>query len=157
MPIYMKFDGVDGDATAESHAGWIVLHSVQWGSSRNISTSGQATNRQRSAVAVSEVVVTKDRDHASGKLWREHLMGDGKTVQIDWVVNSQGGEALFQSLKLSNALVSSFHQSGVANDKPLESLSFNFTEIEGTFYDMEQKGTKTSKPFVQSYNLSTAK
>lgn len=154
MPIYMKFDGVDGDVTAESHAGWIALHSVQWGSSRGVTTSGEASHRTKSAVQIREVVVSKDRDHASGKLFREHLMGDPKTVQIDWTTNSQGGEAIFQSLKLSNALVSSFQQSGVALDKPVEQLSFNFTEIEGTFYDMEQKGTKTSKPFVQSYNLS---
>jgi type VI secretion system secreted protein Hcp len=154
MPIYMKFDGVDGDVTAEGHASWINLHSVSWGSARNVTTSGEVGQRNKSAVQVREVVVTKDRDHSSGKLWREHLMGDPKTVELHWTTNSQGGEAVFQAIKLTNVLVSSFSSSGHANDKPIEQLSFNFTEIEGTFYDMAQAGTKTSKPFVQSYNLS---
>ena len=154
MPIYMKFDGVDGDVTAESHTGWIALHSVQWGSSRNVTTSGEASHRTKSAVQMREVVVTKDRDTSSGKLWREHLMGDPKTVEISWTVTSQGGETIYQSLKLTNVLVSAFSSSGHANDRPVEQLSFNFTEIEGTFYDMAHQGTKASKPFVQSYNLS---
>ncbi len=154
MPIYMKFDGVDGDVTAEGHDKWIELHSVQWGSSRNVTTSGDGAQRSKSAVQVREVVVTKDRDSSSGKLWREHLMNEAKTVQIDWVTQSQGGQTIYQSLKLTNVLVSSFSSSGHGNDKPLEQLSFNFTEIEGTFYDMADTGTKTSKPFVQSYNLS---
>ncbi|MBX3503513.1 MAG: type VI secretion system tube protein Hcp [Alphaproteobacteria bacterium] len=154
MPIYMNYDGVDGDVTAEGHAGWINLHSVQWGSSRGVTTSGEVGHRAKSAVQMREVVVTKDRDHASGKLWREHLVGDPKTVEIVWTTTSQGGELIYQKMKLTNVLVSSFASSGHADDKPVEQISFNFTEIEGTFYDMAQQGTKTSKPFVQSYNLS---
>jgi len=154
MPIYMNYDGVDGDVTAEGHKNWINLHSVSWGSSKNVTTSGEASQRTKSSVQMREVVVTKDRDHSSGKLWKEHLIGDAKTVEINWTTNSQGGEMVYQSLKLTNVLISAFSQSGHSNDRPMEQLSFNFTEIEGTFYDMEQKGTKTSKPFVQSYNLS---
>ena len=154
MPIYMKFDGVDGDITAEGHEKWIDLLSVSWGSSRAVSTTGEVSHRTKSAVQMREVVVTKDRDSASGKLWREHLMNDSKDVQIDWVTQSQGGSTIYQTLKLKHALVSSFSSSGHASDKPVEQLSFNFTEIEGTFFDMAQQGTKTSKPFVQSYNLS---
>lgn len=154
MPIYMEIDGVTGDVTAESHVDWIALHSVSWGSSRGVTTSGEVSHRTKSAVQIREVVITKDRDSSSGKLWREHLMGDPKTVKIDWVTTSAGGDIVFQTLKLTNALVSSFQASSHANDKPIEQFSFNFTEIEGTFYAMEQKGTKASKPFVQSYNLS---
>ncbi len=154
MPIYMQFEGVDGDVTAEGHAGWIHLDAVQWGSSRAITTSGSVDKRTKSSVSMQEVTITKKRDHASGKLWREHLMGDPKTVILNWTVNSQGGEALIQAIKLSNVLVSSFASSGHENERATELLALNFTEIEATFYDMEEKGTKTGKPFVQSYNLS---
>lgn len=154
MPIYMKVDGVDGDVTAESHDKWIALHSVQWGSSRSIATSGDTTHRAKSAVHVSEVVVTKDRDSSSGKLWREQLMNEAKTVQIDWTTNSQAGEAIYQTLKLTNGLISSFSQSSHADGKPLEQFSWNFTEIELTAYELPKEGVKPAKPFVQSYNLS---
>jgi type VI secretion system secreted protein Hcp len=159
MPIYMLFDGIDGDVTAGSHTGWVELQSVSWGSSRAVAISGEATNRTKSAVQVREVVVTKSRDSASGKLWREHLIpSDGKTVQIDWTTTSQsGGQVIFQTLKIMNVLVSSFSQSGSSGSTagpPMEQISFNYTEIEGTFYEMAEEGTKTSKPFVQTYNLS---
>ena len=154
MPIYMKYDGVDGDVTAEGHKDWINLHTVSWGSSRNVTTSGEAGQRQKSAIQMREVVISKDRDHASGKLWREHLMGDPKTVEMVWTTNSQGGESIFQKIKLTNVLISSFSSAGSADSKPMEQISFNFTEIEGTFFDMAHEGTKTTKPFVQSYNLS---
>lgn len=154
MPIYMKIDGIDGDVTAENHEKSIALHSVQWGSSRAIATSGEAAHRAKSAVSVSEVIITKDRDSSSGKLWREQLMNDAKTVEIVWVTQSQGSDAVYQKLKLTNGLISSFSQSGHANDRPIEQLSWNFTEIELTAYDLPKEGVKPSKPFVQSYNLS---
>jgi type VI secretion system secreted protein Hcp len=154
MPIYMKIDGVDGDITAENHEKWIDVLSVSWGSSRAVATSGDANHRTKSAVQMREVVVTKERDSASGKIWREQLMNEAKTVTLDWVSQSQGGQTIYQSMKLTAALVSSFTSSGHANDKPVETISLNFTEIECTFYDMAKEGTKASKPFVQSYNLS---
>jgi type VI secretion system secreted protein Hcp len=154
MPIYMKIDGVDGDVTAEKHEKWISLHSVQWGSSRSVSTSGEVAHRTKSAVHVAEVVVTKDRDSSSGKLWRENLLPEGKTVQIDWVTQSQGGDAIYQTLKLTNGMVSAYSQSSHADGKPLEQISLNFTEIELTAYELPKEGVKPAKPFVQSYNLS---
>lgn len=156
MPIYMKYDGVDGDVTAESHEQWIGIQSVSWGSSRGVSVSGVASDRTQSVVQVREVVITKERDSSSGKLWKEHLGKTGKTVTIDWTITSPGGDVVFQSLQLENVLISSFSQSGHANEKPLEQLSLNFTKIEGTFYDMEDEGVKTSKPFKQSYDLQSA-
>ncbi|MBV9834704.1 MAG: type VI secretion system tube protein Hcp [Alphaproteobacteria bacterium] len=154
MPIYMKFEGIDGDVTAANHEKWIELHSVQWGSSRNVATTGEANHRTKSAVNVNEVVVTKDRCSASGKIWRAQLMNDAKTVTIDWVTTSQGGQTVYQSLKLTQALVSSFSQNAHADAAPLEQISFNMTEIELTAYTMAKEGTKASMPFVQSHNLS---
>lgn len=153
MPIYMKFDGIEGDVTAAGHENWIELQSAGWGSSRNISTSGDAAQRTKATVQVREVVVTKERDHASGKLWREHLIGTPKKVEINWTVTSQGAATVFQAIKLTDVLVSSFTSSGHADSKPMEQLSFNFTEIEGTFYDMVQAGTKASKPFIHGFKL----
>ncbi len=34
MPIYLKYDGIDGDVTAEGHEKWIELNSFQWGVGR---------------------------------------------------------------------------------------------------------------------------
>lgn len=160
MPIYMKVDGIAGSTTSVGFDGWITVDTVQWGSSRPITSSGEVGQRAKSAVAMSEVVVGKRADKSSGPLWQEHLKAgtsDGKTVEFQWLVTgSTGSLKTFQKMKLENALISSFSTSSEATDRAHEMISFNFTKIECTYYDMEQTGTATSKPFVASYNLSTA-
>lgn len=160
MPIYMKVDGIDGSTTAVGYEDWITVDAVQWGSQRAISTSGEVGNRAKSALAMSEVSVSKRADKSSGPLWQEHLKagtGESKTVEFQWLVTGANGQlSVFQKMKLENALISSFSTSSTSDDRARELISFNFTRIECTYHDMEQHGTKTSKPFVASYNLSTA-
>jgi type VI secretion system secreted protein Hcp len=159
MPIYMKVDGIDGSTTAHAFDGWITVDTVQWGSSRPISTSGEVSGRAKSALSMSEVIVGKKADKSSGPLWQEHLKAatsDGKTVEFQWLVTTSTGQLrAFQKMKLENALISSFNTSSTSTDRANEMISFNFTKIECTYLDMEQAGTATSKPFVASYNLST--
>lgn len=159
MPIYMKVDGIDGSTTAAAFENWITVETVQWGSSRNISTSGEVSQRTKSSLAMSEVVVGKRADKSSGPLWSEHIKGgnaEAKTVEFTWLTTGNAGQlVVFQKMKLENALISSFNTSSTANDRAHEMLSFNFTKIECTYHDMEHTGTKSSKPFVASHNLST--
>lgn len=156
--IFMKVEGIAGSATVVGYEDWITVDSVQWGSSRAITTSGDVSQRTKSSLAFSEVMVSKRADKSSGPLWAEHIKGgssEAKAVEFAWLVTgSTGAVYVFQKMKLKNALISSFNTSGHANDRAVEMMSFNFTEIECTYHDMEQSGTKTSKPFVASYNLS---
>lgn len=158
MPIYMKVEGIAGSTTSAGHEDWITVDTVQWSSSRAVSTSGDVSQRTKSSLAMSEVVVGKRADKSSGPLWAEHIKGgtsESKTVEFEWLVTgSTGALTIFQKMKLKNALISSFSTSSNANDRAHEMISFNFTEIECTYHDMEHTGTKTSKPFVASYNLS---
>lgn len=159
MPIFMRVDGIAGSTTAAAYEDWITVDTVQWSSNRHVSTSGETSQRTKSSLAMSEVVVGKRADKSSGPLWSEHIKGgtsEAKTVEFQWLVTGHNGElVVFQKMKLENALISSFSTSSTANDRAHEMISFNFTKIECTFYDMEHAGVKTSKPFVQSYNLST--
>ena len=66
MPIFMHYDGIDGNVTAKGYEKWIEVQSFQFGSGRGISTpTGGSENREASAPSVSEVVVTKLMDKAS--------------------------------------------------------------------------------------------
>jgi type VI protein secretion system component Hcp len=78
-------------------------------------------------------------------------MNEVKTVQIDWMATS---EEVFQSITLTNTQAHAFEQLSHSNDPPIETVGLNFTDIQCTFYSMPGAGTKTSKPFVQSFNLS---
>lgn len=158
MPIYMKVDGIDGSTTLVGYEGWITVDTVQWSSSRVISTSGNVANRTKSSLAFSEVSVGKRADKSSGPLWVEHLKAgsaEAKDVEFHWMGNTtRGSVAVFQKMKLKNVLISSFTTSSGSNDRAQELISFNFTEIECTYLDMEKAGTTTSKPFVASHKLS---
>ena len=72
MPIYMKYDGIDGDVTAEGHEKWIELNSFQWGVGRGISSpTGASADRESSAPSISEITVSKMQDAATTKLLEE--------------------------------------------------------------------------------------
>ncbi|HEY2784239.1 MAG TPA: type VI secretion system tube protein Hcp [Fimbriiglobus sp.] len=141
MPIYMKYDGINGSVTKCHYEKWIELESCQFGAYRNItSATGQPANREANAPSISEIVVTKFLDTSSTGLQREALTGDGKKVTIAFV-QSNGADFEYLKIELENTLISSYNISGhggVSHDRPMESLSLNFTKITYT------KGTEST-------------
>jgi type VI secretion system secreted protein Hcp len=156
MAIYLKYDGIDGEATHDSHKKWIDVHSLSFGIGRAISTpSGSAANREASEPSVSEVVITKLMDSASPKLMVESATGAaGKTVKIDLVSTGSPGNT-YVTYTLTNALISSYSVSS-GGDRPSESLSISFTKIEYKFTPYDDKN-KAGTPVTVSYDLATTK
>ena len=130
MPIYMKYEGIQGEAKG-NYKGWIELESCQLGTHRNITNpTGSGANSQSNAPSISDIVITKYQDSSSAHLFREALHGEGKKVTIDFVKSGDCG-APYLSIELENTLISNFNISGggVGHDKPMESLSLSFTKI----------------------------
>ncbi|HRH46779.1 MAG TPA: type VI secretion system tube protein Hcp [Pyrinomonadaceae bacterium] len=129
MPIYMKYEGVEGEAKGK-YKGWIELESCQLGVNRNInSPMGRGAEREAGAPNIGEIVITKRQDGASTKLFRESLNGAGKKVTIVFA-DKDGNEYL--KLELENTMISSYNVSGYggdANSRPMESLSLNFIKV----------------------------
>src|SRR5271168_2433956 len=116
MAIYMKFGGIAGDVTSASHTGWIELNSLQWGVGRGVSSpTGGIADRESSAPSVSECTVSKDNDTSSVGLLTEAFTGDGggngATVQIDLTRTQAGQLVVFQSIVLSNVIISGYSTS----------------------------------------------
>lgn len=160
MAIYMEYDGggITGDATADSHTNWITLSSCQFGVGRGISTPvGSAENREASTVSVSEVVITKEMDSASGPLWQELVKNtNGKDVTIDFTSTSAGGDNTFMFVKLTNTLVASMSFSS-GGDRPQESLSLNFTKVEVKYMEQAVGGTDATGGSGVTYDLALSK
>ncbi len=156
MPIYMKYDGIDGDVTAEGHEKWIELNSFQWGVGRGISSpTGGSADRESSAPSVSEIAVTKALDIATTKLLDEALQGEGKTVVIDFCKTDKGKLETYMSYKLADVMVSGYSISS-GGDRPSESLSLNFTKVEYKFLQMD-KANKGAGSASVTYDLAKAK
>ncbi|MGB3539155.1 MAG: type VI secretion system tube protein Hcp [Mesorhizobium sp.] len=156
MAIYVKYEGIDGEATHEDHKKWIDVSSLQFGVGRGIaSPSGATANREASQPSVSEVVVTKQLDGSSSKLFTESVTGAaGKKVEIHLVSTGSPGNTYVEYV-LSDALISGYSVSS-GGDRPSESVSINFTKIEfkqTPFDETNAAGT----PVTVSYDLSTSK
>lgn len=152
MPIYMKYEGVNGSAKGK-HNGWIELESCQVGINRHITNpSGRGSSREANVPSVPEIVITKVQDNASTPLFKESLTGAGKKVTIDFV--GKDGE-VYMSIELENVLISSFSVSGSGGDaqnKPLESLSLNATKIS---YSTKATATMNEPKDRSAWDLAT--
>jgi type VI secretion system secreted protein Hcp len=155
MPIYIKYGDIKGDVTAEGHKDWIEVNSFQWGVGRGISSpTGGGADRESSAPSVSEIVVTKAQCTATTKLLDEALQGEGVKVQIDFVKTDGKKLETYMFYKLENVMISGYSISS-GGERPMESLSLNFTKIEykGTQMDLANKGATSSSVI---YDLAKA-
>ncbi len=156
MAIYVKYEGIDGEATHETHKKWLDVGSIQWGVGRAISTpSGSTANREASEPSVSEVTITKLMDSSSPKLFTESCTGAvGKKVEIHLVTTGSPGNTYVQ-YTLTNALLSSYSMSS-GGDRPSESIAISFSKLEFKFIPYD--GTnKAGTPVTVSYDLATTK
>lgn len=146
MPIFMHYDGIDGNVTAKGYEKWIEVNSFQFGAGRGISTpTGGAENREASAASVSEVTVTKAMDKSSPKLFEASLIGEaGKTVKI---VMTRTGKELKELCiyKFENTLVSGYSVSSGGEGAPTESLSLNFVKFEYSYTGSDAAGADAAK------------
>jgi type VI secretion system secreted protein Hcp len=157
MPIYMQFEGVDGDVTAEGHEKWIELGSMHFGIGRAVTSpqTGGSAEREASAPSVSEITLTKNADSASPKLFQQSLFGEGAKVKIDLVKTDKDKLEPYEQYELEDVLVSGFSVSS-AGDRPTESISLNFTKIIFSHVQMKDKNDPGS-PEKVGYDLEKAK
>ncbi len=156
MAIYVKYEGIDGEATHDKHKKWLDVSSIQWGVGRAISTpAGSTANREASEPSVSEVTITKMMDCSSPKFFTESCVGAvGKKVEIHLVTTGSPGNT-YAEYTLTNALVSAYSMSS-GGDRPQESISISFTKMEYKFIPYDDKN-KAGTPITVSYDISTTK
>jgi type VI secretion system secreted protein Hcp len=156
MAIYMNYNDIPGDVTAEGHEKWIELFSFQFAVARSIShPTGAAADRESSAPSVAEIVVTKASDTSSVKLLTEGLKGEGQTVKIDFVKTDASTLEPYLQITLTNCMVSG-HSTSSSGDRPSETLTLNFTEIEYKNIGMGE-ANQTGTPESVKYSSAKAK
>ena len=158
MPVFMQYEGIDGDVTTKGHEKWIELQSFSWGTSRAMtSSSSSAADREGSTPSVSEVVVTKVTDGSTPNLFRTSLGfgpgSEGKLVKIDFCKTDVSAPEPYLQYELSNTLISSFSMSS-GGDRPMESLSLNYTKVVINNIGMGS-ANDTGNPDRAEYDLET--
>ncbi|MFO1086851.1 MAG: type VI secretion system tube protein Hcp [Reyranellaceae bacterium] len=156
MAIYMKFGDIKGQVTTDGFKEWIELTSAQLGVNRGVSTGAGGRGREAANPSISDLVITKEFDVASSKLLQDAVAGTfNSKVEIKMTTTTKNKVDTFLALELTDCGVSSYSTSS-GGDKPMESLSLNFTKIMYTPSPLDTKGTPV-KGAVVTYDLKQMK
>ena len=156
MAMYMKLGSAKGDVTEQGHVGQIELLDLNWSMSRTVrSAVGIGKNRESTSAYVSEVSVTKLIDSASSDIAQNAFVGKALDCTIEFTRVDKGQEAVFRSIKLTDTIISGLMNHGAGKERPIETLTLNFTEIAITDTAESQKGTAAGNSVV-TYDLTKA-
>jgi len=133
---YIKFDGVDGEATDAKHKEWIEVLSFSQSIHRGDSGSSVRTT---ASVVFEDIVLTKELDKSSPKL--AESVATGKVIpKVEFELTSSAGT--YYKYELTNVMVTSYSVSGTADDRPIEQVSLNFEQIKTTYTEYGSDGSK---------------
>lgn len=158
MAIYLEYEGVQGNVTADGYDKHIAVLSCQFGVGRAISMEpGNMSNREATRPSISEVTLTKLADNSVTSIFKEAVTGSGgKTVTIKFVRTGADKVQEYMSYTLENCLVSSYSISADAENEPVENISLSFSKMMINYNDHDATN-KSGSPQRVGYDLTTAK
>ena len=158
MAIYLQYDGIKGNVTADGYKDHIAVDSVQFGVGRGISMEpGNMSNREATRPSVSEVTLSKVADNSVTAIFKEAVTGSaGKKVVIKFVRTGADKVQEFMDYTLEDCLVSGYSMSATAEGEPMETITLSFAKIMINYNDFD-KSNKSSSPQRVGYDLTTAK
>ena len=123
MPAFMKLGDIKGESGDARFPGWIPLESVQIPLMNPAHGSRVITRgRGEGPLALETDITVTMRSSAASPLIQQ-AVGAGKAFPLVMIVLDPAG-----TVELTNAMISSYSFSS-AGDVPVESLSFNFTNL----------------------------
>ena len=146
--MFIKFDGIDGEAVDKGHEDWIELDSMQFGVGRTISQTGGG-DRETSNPSFSELTLTKEMDKSSPLLFFEAIAGSslGKAT-LELTQTGTEGSQTYLKLELEEAIVSSYSTSS-EGERPAETFALNFTKIAYTYTQYDDSGKEVGSTTKQ--------
>lgn len=137
---FIKFDGVDGEATDDRHRGWSELASFAQAMHRVQPAAGGG---RLGTVVFEDLACVKPVDKSSPKL--AEAVAKGKAFpKVEIHLTAQFGDerAVYYAYELRNVLVTSYQVGGSADAVPIEELALNFEEIKVTYTEYDAVGRK---------------
>ena len=147
--IYLKIEGIEGEATDSKHPGWIELQSFSWGATQSASPSASGAGGHASGRAdISDFNVMKFADKASPTLFSKCTTGThikSATVEV-CRATGDGGQQPYMQYKFEDIIVSSFQNAGSGGGGlPSESLSLKFAKVMYDYVAVDNKGKSQGK------------
>jgi type VI secretion system secreted protein Hcp len=157
--IYLKYQGVTGDATQEGYTGYMNVTHFSWDLTRPFfKTTGGTFNREPQQARVGKIVCLKNVDHASGDLMKIAATATkGLDCEIAFVATGDPSEE-YMKFTLKDALLQSLELQATSegNARPVERLVIDFTELEIEVKPLEE--TNAAGGVIRTkYNIATGK
>jgi type VI secretion system secreted protein Hcp len=158
MAIYLEYEGIKGNATADGYQDHLKVDSVQFGVGRGITMEpGNLANREATRPSISEITVTKPVDCSAIALFKEAVSGSaGKTVTVKFVQTGADSLTEFMNYELTDCLVSGYSISASDDGNPIESITLSFSKIMVSYNDFDSTN-KSGSPQRAGYDLKVAK
>ena len=149
--VYLKVDGVDGEATAKGFENQIVLDSFSLGAN-NPTSIGAGTGAGAGKVNLSNFTVTKRTDASSVPLFLACCKGNHFAGAEVTVRKAGGAQTEFIKYKFDTIFVEDISWAGgMGDDVPIESLSLAFGAVEMTYTPQKADGSMGS-PIVAKWD-----
>ncbi len=158
MAIYLLYEGIKGNVTADGYKDHIAVQSVQFGVGRGISMeAGNISNRESTRPSLSEISLTKEADNSVTALFKESVTGNaGKKVVIKFVRTGSDKVQEYMDYTLEDCLVSGYSITADAEGAPMEQITLSYAKIMINYSDFD-KTNKSGNPQRVGYDLTTAK
>ena len=145
MPVYAKYDGIEGEVHEKEHHKWIEVMSAGWGAAH---PDGSALTSRRSGGAdVDDLVLVIGYDKGAVALQQRCLSGKPiAKLDVDFTSTAYGNfPQTYLRYELKNVMIKSFEFEGVAEDKlgpPTMVVANSFEEIKVIYTEFEPDGKK---------------
>ena len=141
VDMFIKIDTIDGESTDKTHGKEIDVLSWSWGASQSGSMA-MGGGGGAGKVSMQDFTFTKSLDKSSPKLF-EALATGQHLKEAKLVLRGAGGSQVeYLVITLSDVLVSSYSTGGSSgDDRPTESVSFNFAQIKMSYVEQDAKGS----------------
>jgi type VI secretion system secreted protein Hcp len=142
---YVKFSGVDGEATETNHNKWSELLAFEQGYEQPSPGAATGPVRRRGDVIVDDIRLEKELDKASPKIAEGCLKGKVfPKVEVDLTnFYTDAGNVVYYKFELTNVIVTSYTigSEDVNNEFPTETMTLSFEEVKVTYTETDDDGT----------------
>ena len=152
MPMYMKIDGIDGEAQSAGRRKWIDVLSF----SIAVERPDSGGVRDRGNAEFGPLVVTKAVDVSTTDVLFAAAAGVAiPTVRLNVTRNGEEREINYYDVNLTNVRIMGVATTGPAGDDSVfEEVTFNYEEIEWSYHRINAKGQTYAKS--NSWRIETA-
>jgi type VI secretion system secreted protein Hcp len=130
--MFLKIKSIPGPSTVKGFENTIEILSFSWGGQLPSVSQSSASAETTGQAHLGELTISKYADKSSPLLFANMTGGKRMAEDVELDINKilDNNSQTFASIKLTNAIVSSFNTSGGgAGEPPVESISFNYVKV----------------------------